>query len=42
MKRLFQEMQSYQYEHTRCNPDKPLEDGFRLLEQEDIDRYLLV
>ncbi|XP_057294879.1 transcription elongation factor SPT6-like [Hydractinia symbiolongicarpus] len=38
MKRLFEDMQTFQFEVTRNNPDEPLQEGFRILEQEDIDR----
>ena len=38
MKRLFEQMQEFQFEKMRENPDKPLDDAFRALDQEDIER----
>ncbi|XP_065663621.1 transcription elongation factor SPT6 isoform X2 [Hydra vulgaris] len=38
LKRLFKDMQTYQFDISKKNSDEPLKDDFRLLEQEDIDR----
>jgi len=38
MKRLFVDMQSFQFFLTRSNPDAPIAEGLRLLDSADIDR----
>lgn len=37
--RLFQKMQSYQFEQISADPDKPLADGIRPLDTTDMERY---
>lgn len=37
--RLFQKMQSYQFEQISADPDKPLADGIRPLDTADMERY---
>ncbi len=37
LKKLFEQMQEYQFEITRENPDKPMDENFRPLEEEDLD-----
>ncbi len=37
MKRLFEQLQEYQFEQTRENEDKPMDDNFRALDQDDLD-----
>lgn len=39
LNRLFQKMQSYQYEQISADPDKPLADGIRVLDTADMERY---
>lgn len=38
LKRLFEQMQTYQYNKLRENPDKPLDEDERILEQDDVER----
>lgn len=38
MKRLFQDVQTYQFEITRNDSDASMKPGFRLLEQDDVDK----
>lgn len=38
--RLFQKMQSYQFEQISADPDKPLADGIRPLDTADMERYV--
>ena len=38
MKKLFQEMQNYQFEIAKNDEEAASKPGFRVLEQEDIDR----
>lgn len=40
--RLFQKMQSYQFEQISADPDKPLADGIRPLDTADMERYVSV
>lgn len=40
--RLFQKMQSYQFEQISADPDKPLADGIRPLDTADMERYVLI
>ena len=37
MKKLFEQMQKYQFELVLKNEDKKVDEHFRTLEQEDID-----
>lgn len=37
--RLFQRMQSYQFEQISADPDKPLADSTRPLDTADMERY---
>lgn len=39
--RLFQKMQSFQFEQISADPDKPLADGIRPLDTADMERYVL-
>lgn len=38
--RLFQKMQSFQFEQISADPDKPLADGIRPLDTADMERYV--
>jgi len=38
MKKLFQEMQNYQFEIARTDEEKASKPGFKVIEQEDIDK----
>lgn len=40
--RLFQKMQSYQFEQISADPDKPLADGIRPLDTADMERYVFI
>lgn len=40
--RLFQKMQSYQFEQISADPDKPLADGIRPLDTADMERYVSI
>ena len=40
MKKLFVRMQEYQYERIKNNPDTVLSDEIRVLQDEDIQRYV--
>ncbi len=40
--RLFQKMQSYQFEQISADPDKPLADGIRPLDTADMERYISI
>ena len=39
MKRLFEQMQTYQYNKLKDDPDKPLGEDERILEHDDIEKY---
>ena len=38
LKRLFEQMQTYQYNKLKEDPDKPLDEDERILEQDDVEK----
>jgi transcription elongation factor SPT6 len=38
LKRLFEQMQTYQYNKLKEDPEKPLDEDERILEQDDIEK----
>lgn len=39
MKKMFQEVQNFQFEIARSDEEKASKPGFKVIDQEDIDRY---
>ena len=40
MKKMFQEVQNYQFEIARNDEEKASKPGFKVVDQEDIDRFV--